>query len=159
MRFLADENFPGSVVETLRFEGHDVFWARVDSPGATDRILLSRAVEEGRILLTFDKDFGELAFRYGLPNSKGIILFRITASSPERLHDRTLKALHQKIAWAGHFAVVEDGRIRLTTFSRKGITLRKKPESGPTAQEPPAVYLAKPKPRKTKSKPKPKKRP
>jgi predicted nuclease of predicted toxin-antitoxin system len=140
MRFLADENFPGSIVESLKNEGHDIFWARVGSPGAKDKTLLSRAQEENRILLTFDKDFGELAFRSGLSTTKGIILFRITTSSPKRLHDRTLTALRQKIVWVGHFAVVEDDRIRLTPLPKKAITVRKKPESGLNAQEKPAIY-------------------
>ncbi|HTC20362.1 MAG TPA: DUF5615 family PIN-like protein [bacterium] len=140
MRFLADENFPGSIVESLRNEGHDIFWARVESPGAKDKTLLSHAQEENRILLTFDKDFGELAFRSGLSTTRGIILFRINTSSPKRLHDRTLTALRQKIDWIGHFAVVEDDRIRLTPLTRKEITGRKKTESGPSAQEKPAVY-------------------
>ena len=77
MRFLANENFPLDAVETLRQNGHDVVWIRVESPGISDPEVLSRAQAENRILLTFDKDFGELAFRSKLPASVGIILFRI----------------------------------------------------------------------------------
>lgn len=63
MRFLANENFPLDAVEALRQNGHDVLWIRVESPGISDREVLSRAQAENRILLTFDtfdQDFGEL---------------------------------------------------------------------------------------------------
>jgi predicted nuclease of predicted toxin-antitoxin system len=81
MRFLADENFPLDAVEALRQNGHDVAWIRSDSPGIADPQVLERAQAEGRIVLTFDKDFGELAFREKLPAMTGIILFRIKAPS------------------------------------------------------------------------------
>ncbi|MBD1846942.1 DUF5615 family PIN-like protein [Cyanobacteria bacterium FACHB-63] len=81
MRFLANENFPGDAVEALRQADHDVVWIRTDAPGISDPEVLSRAQAEERILLTFDKDFGELAFRSQLPAASGIILFRVKASS------------------------------------------------------------------------------
>lgn len=61
MRFLADENFPAAAVAGLASAGHDVAWIRTAAPGAADGDVLARAVREERILLTFDKDFGELA--------------------------------------------------------------------------------------------------
>jgi hypothetical protein len=59
MRFLANENFPRAAVLALRNSGLDVEWVRTTSPGASDRFVLDWAVRERRILLTFDKDFGE----------------------------------------------------------------------------------------------------
>jgi predicted nuclease of predicted toxin-antitoxin system len=118
MRFLADENFPGNVAIPLELEGHDVFWVRLRSPGAKDADILSRAQAEKRILLTFDKDFGELAFLAGLPSACGIILFRLDAASPKQQRDRIMAVLHQKIEWANHFAVVGEDRIRLTPISK-----------------------------------------
>lgn len=114
MRFLANENFPGDAVAALREQGHDVAWIRTDAPGITDPEVLSRAQVEERILLTFDKDFGELTFRAKLPASCGIVLFRISAPSPEYVVRVTLTALESRTDWAGHFAVVEDDQIRLT---------------------------------------------
>jgi predicted nuclease of predicted toxin-antitoxin system len=61
MRFLADENFPGDAVTSLRSVGHDVVWIRTEAPGTTDQDVLARSLEDARVLLTFDKDFGELA--------------------------------------------------------------------------------------------------
>ena len=63
MRFLADENFPGGGVSALQARGHDVFWIRTTAPGSKDEDILAWAVREDRVLLTFDKDFGELAWR------------------------------------------------------------------------------------------------
>ena len=63
MRLLANENFPRIAVEALRARGHDVAWVRTDIPGASDQDVIHRAVAENRVLVTFDKDFGELAFR------------------------------------------------------------------------------------------------
>ena len=79
MRILANENFPREAVEALRARGHDVFWARTDSPGSPDSQVVDCAASQRRILVTFDKDFGELAFRRGLSSPAGIVLFRIKA--------------------------------------------------------------------------------
>jgi predicted nuclease of predicted toxin-antitoxin system len=67
MLLLANENFPLDAVEALRTAGHDVLWIRTESPGIADTEVLARAVAERRVLITFDKDFGELAFRSKLP--------------------------------------------------------------------------------------------
>jgi len=114
MLFLANENFPGDAVVSLRMHGNDVAWVREDSPGLSDIEVLKRAQDEDRILITFDKDFGELAFRYGLPASCGIILFRISAPSSEYVARLAVAAFQQRKDWPGHFSVIEDDRIRMT---------------------------------------------
>jgi uncharacterized protein with PIN domain len=63
MRFLADENFPANAVKELKAAGHDVIWVRTAAPGSRDEDILALAAREERIILTFDKDFGELAAR------------------------------------------------------------------------------------------------
>ena len=116
MRILADENFPRDAVYALRRVGHDVAWVAADAPGSDDVQVLQRAQIESRILVTFDKDFGELAFRWGLPASSGIVLFRISLSSPSYVVRLAVAALESRTDWAGHFAVVEDDRIRMTSL-------------------------------------------
>ncbi|WP_019499304.1 DUF5615 family PIN-like protein [Pseudanabaena sp. PCC 6802] len=113
MRFLANENFPLDAVEALRQNGHDVAWIRVDSPGISDREVLSRAQIENRILLTFDKDFGELAFRSQLPATTGIVLFRVKMPSSAVVAQKVAKAIALRDDWYGHFSVVEDDKIRM----------------------------------------------
>ena len=113
MRFLADENFPGAAVESLREAGHDVAWIAAEAPSSSDRAVLARAIEEARVLLTFDKDFGELAWRHHLPAQCGVILFRCAMPAPE-LVGATLAAMaSQRDDWPGHFSVIEDGRVRM----------------------------------------------
>src|SRR3972149_11391507 len=114
MRLLANENFPLDAVEALRADGHDVAWIREDSRGTSDDKILIRAQEENRIVLTFDKDFGELAFRSKLPAKSGVILFRITPISPQYIAQVAVQALASQTNWSGHFSVVEDKRIRMT---------------------------------------------
>jgi predicted nuclease of predicted toxin-antitoxin system len=75
LRILADESVEGEVVERLRSEGHDVAYIPGASAGIRDDEVLARANAEGRVLLTEDKDFGDLAFFYG-NRSSGIVLLR-----------------------------------------------------------------------------------
>ena len=113
MRLLANENLPSDAVDALRERGHDVIWIRTDAPGSRDEDALARARKESRVLVTFDKDFGELAFRSRLPASCGIILFRITPRSPEFIARVAAHAIGSRDDWVGHFAVVEDARVRM----------------------------------------------
>jgi predicted nuclease of predicted toxin-antitoxin system len=113
MRFLANENFPGDAVAALRDRGHDVTWIRTDSPGISDPVVLARAQAELRILLTFDKDFGELAFRSKLPANIGIILFRVRGKSGLEIAQKVALVIASRDDWAGHFSVVEEHRIRI----------------------------------------------
>ncbi len=78
--------------------------------------MLARAVEEQRGLVTFDKDFGELAYRAKLPATCGVILFRIPMPSSAfvaRYALIALIALNSRDDWAGRFSVVEEKRIRM----------------------------------------------
>ena len=113
MRFLADENFLGDAVLALQQQGHDVVWIRIDAPGSSDQEVLARAQAEERIILTFDKDFGELAFRFGLLATSGIILFRLPLLKPTSLISIVISALATQSDWSGLFTVVESDRIRL----------------------------------------------
>jgi len=113
MRFLANENFPSDAVQALRSDGHDVVWIRETAPGIADPEVLRQAVQEERILLTFDKDFGELAFHQRLPASCGVILFRIPTPSAFYVAQFTLKVIASRSDWSGHFTVVEEQRIRM----------------------------------------------
>ncbi len=116
MRLLANENVPQEAVDALRQRGHDVAWRRTEAPGSDDVAVLERAGAESRVLLTFDKDFGELAFRARLPAASGIVLLRIAAPSAQRVADVTLSVMESRDDWAGHFSVVEEDRVRMTSL-------------------------------------------
>lgn len=113
MRFLANENFPRSTVEALRGAGHDVAWVRSDTPGAGDEAVVARARLEGRVLLTFDKDFGELVLKRGAGASHGVVLFRTRLANAADLARRVATVLASRGDWAGNFSVVEDDRVRM----------------------------------------------
>lgn len=113
MRILANENFPGEAVDALRYRGHDLVWIRTDAPGSKDRAILEWAEAEKRLLLTFDKDFGELAYRVRMPSSSGVILFRISTLSPAMVAQKVVAVLESRTDWIGHFSVIEDTRIRM----------------------------------------------
>src|SRR5262249_22789227 len=111
-----NENFPGAAVGALRAAGHDVFWVRTETPGAADHDVLALAVQEQRILLTFDQDFGELAHRSPPPPTCGVVLFRIPMATPGAGGRRLFELITQRDDWAGHFSVVEPGRVRMRRF-------------------------------------------
>jgi predicted nuclease of predicted toxin-antitoxin system len=112
-KLLADENVALDIVTALRTGGHDVTSIKDVGPGSTDVAVLARALAEDRVLLTFDKDFGELAFHLGQSASPGIILLRPRLRSPAYLVRFTLAVLGQDQTWQGHFTVAEDGRLRM----------------------------------------------
>jgi predicted nuclease of predicted toxin-antitoxin system len=76
MLFLADENIPGPSIDHLRGGGFDVAAMSELDQGASDLDVIARAIHEQRIILTFDKDFGELLFRDAASNPPGVIFFR-----------------------------------------------------------------------------------
>jgi len=120
MKILANENIAGDVVAKLRQQGHDVTWVRTDSPGASDCAVLDRAVHEERLLITFDKDFGELVWRAGRESSSGVVLFRISMPSPGETATRVVRILESRRDWFGNFSVVDDRRIRLVPLPATG---------------------------------------
>jgi predicted nuclease of predicted toxin-antitoxin system len=82
MRFLADENFPGTAVDALVQAGHDVVCIATAASGMLDIEVFRWAARESRIILTFDKDFGDIARSASLPAVCGVILFRLRCHHP-----------------------------------------------------------------------------
>lgn len=113
MRFLANENVPGAAVAALAAAGHDVVWVRIVAPGIRDPDVLEWAARDHRILLTFDKDFGEIAGRSALPKDCGIVLFCVPVPNPPEVGQRLASLITARDDWAGHFSVIEPGRVRM----------------------------------------------
>ena len=74
MLLLVDENVAVASVRALRAAAHDVYSATESAPGAPDEALLARADAEHRLLITFDRDFGDLALRLRRGAAGGIVL-------------------------------------------------------------------------------------
>ncbi|WP_457799057.1 DUF5615 family PIN-like protein [Methylocystis sp. S23] len=118
MRFLADENFPGEAVNALRTAGFDVLWICESTSGASDTRVLAMANAEERVLLTFDKDFGELAWRGGLSAACGVILFRLPIPPATSIGPALVARVRERDDWIGSFSVVEPGRVRMRRLAR-----------------------------------------
>jgi predicted nuclease of predicted toxin-antitoxin system len=113
MLFIADENFPLPSVNKLRSAGHDVVAIITDSPGAADEEILTRAVRETRIILTFDRDFGELVFRLRLPPPQGIVYFRFDPATPMEPAEYLLRLLAElEVVLEHRFTVVDRRQLR-----------------------------------------------
>ena len=113
MRVLTDENVSSAVIRGLRATGQDVLAVKESLAGATDQQILARAQAEQRLLLTHDKDFGELAYRRGLPARCGVVLFRLSGAQPDADNWRILSVLQGREDWAGAFSVVTEDRLRM----------------------------------------------
>ena len=90
-----------------------MLWVRTADPGLGDRDILAWAQDEQRLLVTLDKDFGELAFGMELPAWCGVVLFRMKMSDAKTGAMKIVKILERRSDWTGHFSVVEDDRIRM----------------------------------------------
>jgi predicted nuclease of predicted toxin-antitoxin system len=120
MRIIANENVSATVIRELRRRGLDVVSVKESMRSAPDHVVLKRAAEENRLVITHDKDFGVLAFRWRLPAASGVILFRLSGDNPEADNQRILSVLDQRTDWADHFSVVTDDRIRVRSLPAKG---------------------------------------
>lgn len=82
MKFLADEGVDRSIVNALRELHHNVYYVIEETRSLSDDELLAIAANEKRILLTRDKDFGELVYRLGKQHT-GVILIRLEGYTTE----------------------------------------------------------------------------
>jgi predicted nuclease of predicted toxin-antitoxin system len=113
MRFIVDESSGTAVIQYLRSAGHDVLAIAEEMPQATDYDILIRAAGEGRILVTNDKDFGELVFRSGQAH-RGVLLLRLhDESATNRV--KMVKAVLVRYAsrLEGSFTVATEGAVRI----------------------------------------------
>jgi len=113
MRVLVDENMPWRVVVELRRAGYEVLSAMESMSAEPDEAILERARMESRLVITQDKDFGQLAFRARLSADCGIILFRLDGEDPQSDCRRVLETLRCRQDWRGCFAVVTGDRVRI----------------------------------------------
>ena len=77
MRFLANENIPAASVQLLRQSGHDVLYAVEHLPSLDDAVILHRAHEEQRLLITFDRDYGEVGVQAPVARAGRGFLFAV----------------------------------------------------------------------------------
>ena len=114
MRLLADECIETSIIEGLRKKGFEVDAVSEINPGTSDTSIIQLANESRAILLTADKDFGELIFRQGRVTHE-IILIRLHGLSRIKktaILANALKEHQDKLI--GSFSVIEPTQVRIT---------------------------------------------
>lgn len=113
MKFLANENFPPSSIKILRTNKHKVISINEEAKGSKDLQVLKIAQNEDMILLTFDKDYGELIYKYKEIPPAGIICFRFIPNSAEEPAEVLLNIIESKqISLIGKYTVIEKDKIR-----------------------------------------------
>jgi len=113
MKFIVDECTGTAVVEYLRENGHDVVSVAETIPQCQDKTILNRAVHEQRILITNDKDFGDLIFRRGLSHH-GVLLLRLQDDSATN-RVRVVRAVFDRYSdvLKRNFLVATERRVRV----------------------------------------------
>ena len=116
MNLLADECCDALVVDGLRGDGHDVLYVREIARGTDDDTVLQMAAGQQRVLLTEDKDFGELVVRLKLP-AHGIVLLRMNpADSAAKLARLRHLLRHHAHRLPGSFVVLDDKKARFRSL-------------------------------------------
>jgi predicted nuclease of predicted toxin-antitoxin system len=113
MIFLANENFPMPSVEILRKRSFEIVCITEKFSGISDLQVLEMARDKKYVILTFDKDYGELIFKYKFVNPPAVIFFRSKGASPVYAANALLEILDfKKISLENLFTVIESGSVR-----------------------------------------------
>ncbi|MCR4419230.1 MAG: DUF5615 family PIN-like protein [Clostridia bacterium] len=119
MRFLADENVDREIVVELRSRSHEVAYVAETEPGISDEELLSQANRKQAVLITADKDFGEIVFRQRRAIA-GAILIRLSGLPQEAKARLVASAIDRHLAeLAGAFTVVTRNHVRIRKVGAK----------------------------------------
>ncbi len=112
MKIVADENIDKDIVDRLRLDGHQVLYVAEAEPGIDDHAVLALSLEGEGVLLTADKDFGDLIFRQRLLHS-GVLLVRLAGVRPDMKAALVAATfdLHAKELGSG-FAVLTSRSVR-----------------------------------------------
>ena len=113
MRFTADEGLDRQIVQRLRSDGHEVLYVAELDPGIGDEFVLEMANAAGALLLTADKDFGELIFRQKRA-SHGVCLIRLAGLDPLKKAEIVSVAIRDHGHQMGSaFTVVSSTNVRI----------------------------------------------
>jgi predicted nuclease of predicted toxin-antitoxin system len=120
MMLLADESVDRQIVERLRQDSHDTLYVAELSPSITDVQVLQEANNRSAVLLTEDKDFGELVYRLGQVHA-GVVLIRLAGLPSLTKADIVAKVLHDHRAeLPGAFSVISPGAVRIRKPAASG---------------------------------------
>jgi predicted nuclease of predicted toxin-antitoxin system len=113
MKFLANENIPFASIIFLRRNGIDIQSVKEINRGITDLQVMQISAEENRVILTFDKDYGEIIHRNKEKFTVGIVLFRFIPCNSDETGKMFLKIIQEPtIELEKKFTVIERDRLR-----------------------------------------------
>lgn len=113
MNFVADENIDQPIVSKLRAAGHTVLAIAEMEPSISDEVVLDKANQQGMVLLTSDKDFGELIYR-DRRYVFGIVLIRLSGLTATTKADLVLSVVEEHAYKLAHaFTVISLRNVRI----------------------------------------------
>jgi len=115
LKLLVDVGVGKAVENWLKTQGHDVLAVRDLDPRMPDLNILALAVREQRLVVTMDKDFGELVYRSRQPHA-GVLLLRLEearSNAKVAVVEEILRKYEKQLL--GNFAVYQSGRLRIRT--------------------------------------------
>ncbi len=110
--FLADENFPGPAIVHLRNHDIDVKSVAEQKPGISDKQVIKWAMKGGYTILTHDRDYGELIFKFNFKPQGGVIYFRIQDFEPSDPAKILIALIDQNINFTNRLTVINDVSVR-----------------------------------------------
>ncbi len=122
VRWLVNENFPAPSVAIMRASGHDVLSIAESHSGDDDIEVLALARKEGRWLVTFDQDYGELLFARHYAPPPAVILLRVPSYRPEEPAVWLEHLLREPNGLLGKFTVLTGTTVRSRPFLSQGAT-------------------------------------
>lgn len=111
MRFLANENFTSVSVNQLKSIGVDIIWITEISPGISDQEVMHLSIEENRIILTHDSDYGELIFKHNY-RPPGVIYFRLAQFDTDEPAQILTNLINQGYDFENRLTVIDSDSIR-----------------------------------------------
>ena len=117
--FLANENFPRPSTLVLREHGYKVKSIQEDNSGISDEEVIKIALELNLIILTFDRDYGELIFKYAMDNPPSVVYFREKGRHPEFAGLSLMSLIsNSQISLSDSFTVIEENNIRQRFYKK-----------------------------------------
>lgn len=117
--FLANENFPRPSTIILREKGYHIISIQEKARGISDEEVIKMALDANLIILTFDRDYGELIFKYAKDNPPAVVFFREKGNTPEFAGSSLVSILSNKeISLSEAFTVIEVNNVRQRFYKR-----------------------------------------
>ncbi len=119
MKLLADENIPVKSIEMLRENGMDVKSIGIDHLSISDKEVIEIAQNEGRLIITFDSDYGDLIFVHGFRPSAGVVYFRIHQINYKEFANIVLQLMANHTLTFENKLTVYDGKRRQRSYHQR----------------------------------------